>query len=64
MLAGTKLAKLLVDFPESGTADVRESIGSRADSILHSLRRQPVQAWKVTGKHLCRSVGYAGMCLI
>ena len=38
LAAGTELAKILVDLPESDTADIRESIGSSADSILHSLR--------------------------
>ena len=35
---GTEPAKILIDLPESGTADVRASIGSSADSILHILR--------------------------
>ena len=38
LAAGTEQAKILVDLPESDTADIRESIGSSADSILHSLR--------------------------
>ena len=35
---GTEQAKVLVDFPESDTADIRKSIGSSADTILYSLR--------------------------
>ena len=66
MLAGTKQAKLLVDLPKSDTAglDVRESFGSRADSILNGLRSQPVQAWNGTGESFCLSVGYAVMSLM
>ena len=31
---GTDLEKLLVDLPESDTADIRESISSSADSMI------------------------------
>ena len=35
---GTEPSKILVGPPKSDTADIEESIGSSAESILHSLR--------------------------